>query len=1285
MANAEINNGLGHDGPQLPDAILKEVREISWTAHPDGTLQWIHPAATNLYGRRAEELMADSTLWSGAVHPEDQPWVQQQFAEFLLHFEELGHEELGHEELGHEELGHEEIGHEEIGHEENACLNREFRVIDTQQNTHVVHDQVHCSRSAEGSLVVVGMTHMQKPQRGSETSFDTALRDAEAVYHSLVESLPLSVLRKDSRGRIQYANAQACDQLGVSVAELIGKTDFDLFPADLAKKYMTDDRRVMQSGELYHNVERHQLGTDKIIHAEVWKAPVHSAAGDVVGIQVMFWDVSDQKDAEHQIEFEKFLLATLLETVPDSVYFKDSDSRFIRLSQSCASKFGLAEPREALGKSDADFFSIEHSRKALADERRIMETGQAILADIEHETFGDGSETWCSTTKVPLKDKKGNVIGTFGISRDVTRQKQAEQGLARERDLLKTIIDNVPDLIYVKDRAGRFVTANAALLRLLKLDSPAELVGKNDYDFSPPELACNYVADDQIVMRTRESLLDREESHKAKSGDDIWLLTTKVPLVDEHGVVNGVVGIGHDITARKQAEREILNAKEVADRANRAKSDFLANMSHEIRTPMNAIIGMTELVLDTKLDDYQRKYLSMVEESGDALLGVINDVLDFSKIEAGKLELEERAFDLRESLGDAIGSFAPRAHEKHLELAFRVDPHVPRFVVGDAGRLRQVMNNLIGNAVKFTHAGEVLVHVSDLPATQGEVRLEISVRDTGIGIPKEKHGAIFGEFEQADTSTTRRYGGTGLGLSISSRLVKLMGGQIELSSQLDQGSDFHFQLSLKRAPDGIEEQQERGVVVVGGTRVLVVDDNETNLMILDEMLSNWGMVPFLANSAEMALKELQRADAREEHISLVVTDVNMPVMNGYEFIAEMRRLVGFTDSQVIVLTSGGRDGDGDVRNQLAIAERLMKPVKQSDLFDSIVRCLGVAEPEDFVLDVETSEDTGLGELKILLAEDNVINQRLAVGVLEKHGHHVTTVKDGREALEVSLQQEFDVLLMDIQMPIMDGIDATSAIRAREAKTGRHLPIIAMTAHAMKGDREKCLSVGMDEYVAKPIRVGMVLEKLAAVLGLAAENASNSKPADSQLSDSQPPDSQPAGSESVECQKPQHSGLEQPVRATGEFGLFPEVGKVVRHGRDAAAARKTASIPALMSALPQPEDGEAISWSQARQAVGGDEKLLRDLLRVYLGESNSLLGSVQRAIQRNDRDEILRAVHTYKGASLSVGAIHAHQLAREMEDALLAGDVRDPQQIYERLRLASNHVIADAEVYLATEG
>ena len=1221
MVNAETKNGLGHAGPLLPDAILALVREISWTASTDGTLQWIHSAAKNLYGHSAEDLLASPELWADAIHPEDRAWVRQQFLDLV------------------------EAGDAS----DRECLDREYRVVDAQQEIHLVREQVYCDRSKRDAVVVVGLTCMQE-NRGN---FESALRDAEAVYHSLVESLPLSVLRKDARGRIQYANAQACEQIGVSISELIGKTDFDLFPADLAKKYMADDRRVIQSGQLHHNVERHQVGNGKTIHVEVWKAPVYSALGDVVGIQAMFWDVSDQKDAEHQIEFEKFLLATLLETVPDSVYFKDSDSRFIRLSNSCAAKFGLTDPRDALGKSDADFFSLEHSRKTLADERGIMTTNQAILADIEHETFGDGSEKWCSTTKVPLKDKKGKVIGTFGISRDVTHQKQAEQELGRERDLLKTIIDNVPDLIYVKDRSGRFVTANEALLRLLQLDRPDQIVGKNDYDFSPPEMACNYVADDQIVMRTGEPLLDREESHHAEAGDVIWLLTTKVPLMDDSGVVSGVVGIGHDITARKKAERELLTAKEIADRANRAKSDFLANMSHEIRTPMNAIIGMTELVLDTKLDDYQRKYLSMVQESGEALLVVINDVLDFSKIEAGKLEIEERIFDIRESLGDAIRSFAVKAHFKKLELAFRVDPHVPRFVVGDIGRLRQVLNNLIGNAIKFTDDGEVLVQVSDLPAPQGEVCLSISVRDTGIGIPPDKRHAIFNEFEQADTSTTRRYGGTGLGLSISSRLVRLMGGEIELSSEMDAGSNFHFQVSMKRAPDGIEQQHERGVVVVGGTRVLVVDDNETNLMILDEMLSNWGMIPCLANSAEMALKELQRADAGEEPFALVVTDVNMPEMNGYELVAEMRCQAEFSETQVVVLTSGGRDGDGELREQLRISERLMKPTKQSELFDSIVRCLGVTVPEDADEGSNLELGPDLGQLKILLAEDNVINQRLAIGVLEKYGHEVTTVQDGREALEITQLVDFDVVLMDIQMPIMDGIDATRAIRKRELETGQHLPIIAMTAHAMKGDSEKCLASGMDDYLAKPMRFGTLLEKLANVLKMGSGQSV------AMASAGQSPSLTESLTESLA------NADDSPLEAT----------EAIQTGTESTESTS-------------PDEGQSsdrsIAWSQARQAVGGDETLLRDLLRAYLGETNSLLNGVRRAVQKQDQNEILRAVHTYKGASLSVGAIRVYELAREIETALVAGDLGGVEQIYDRLRSASDQVVAEAEAFLATD-
>ncbi len=658
MADADIGIEKKSSKPltrRIPENLLREVTEVSWVASPDGRLVTIHPAASNIYACSAEELVGGTVRPIQFVHPDDLSRYKDYISKTLA----------------------------------SGSGRCQYRVVNTNQVARWVVD-VATTAQENGSQLIHGLTRIIDDQHHVEM----ALRDSEAVYFSLVESLPLSVLRKDSKGRIQYANARACENMGKSVEELIGKTDFDLFPADLARKYSSDDREVLLTGKLHHDVERHQAPGNQQIHVEVWKAPVHSVRGEVVGIQVMFWDVSRQMNAEHQVEFEKFLLAKLLETVPDSVYFKDADSRFIRISQSCAEKFGIKDPKEAIGKSDADFFAAEHAHKALADEREIMKTGQPVLALIERETYDVAKdsdrkdrkrssleayketprETWSSSTKVPLHDKNGRVIGTFGISRDVTQQIQAEHELARERDLLRTIIDNVPDLIYVKDRAGRFVIANASLLKLLKLESNEQLKGKTDYDFSPPELACNYVADDQNVMRSGEPLLDREESHQAKDGQPLWLLTTKVPLSNKMGDVIGVVGIGHDTTARILAAQEILAAKEIADKANQAKSDFLANMSHEIRTPMNAIIGMTDLVLDTKLDPNQRNYLSMVQESGEALLGLINDILDFSKIESGKMEIDKHLFDVSESLGDMLKSLALKAHGKGLELAFRSSP-----------------------------------------------------------------------------------------------------------------------------------------------------------------------------------------------------------------------------------------------------------------------------------------------------------------------------------------------------------------------------------------------------------------------------------------------------------------------------------------------------------------------------------------------------------------------------------------------------------------------------------
>lgn len=1180
--------GPHNEVTEVLQSLLRSIDEAVWAFTPDfQQCLFVNPATEQIFDATKDQLQANpQALWAN-VHPEERGAINA----FLEKIRKAGRAE------------------------------KQVRLVPQDGTIKHVRINAKLVRNAQQQpLRIEAVTiDLTSKQRATE-----AYRDADAAYRALVESLPISVTRKDCEGRIQFANERFCQQAKKSLEDLLGKTDFDLFPAHLARKYRHDDQTVLKTGQVHHAIEEHETG-DQTIFVEVFKAPMRDQQKNIVGVQVMYWDVTEHRRASSEAQYQKFLLDTLLTHIPDAIYFKDQNSCFIRLSDSLAEKLQLRSTAEAIGKTDLDFFSRDHALQALADERKVMSTGEPIIGKLECETYADGrQDTWCETTKLPLRDATGMVTGTFGISRDVTQQIRAERELARERDLLRTIINHSPDLIFVKDRVGRFLTANEAFYKLHGMQSAEEMIGKSDFDLLPLETVCHIVADDQIVMRSGQPLLHQEDIFCDSQGQESWYSTTKVPIRNRDGQVIGLVGIVHDITSHKRTTRELLDAKNAADAANRAKSDFLANMSHEIRTPMNAIIGMTELLQDTAIDDHQREYLAMVQASGDALLAIINDILDFSKIEAGKLELDSVPFDVRECLGDTMKTLGLRAHAKKLELAFRVDPQVPQRLCGDQGRLRQIIVNLVGNAIKFTETGEVVVELKCAAPLNGQIRLQVTVRDTGIGIPKEKQSRIFDEFEQVDSSTTRRFGGTGLGLAISSRLVALMGGEIWLESEPGVGSQFTFTVLMDRVKN--QSKSLGNLVVVGGTRVLIVDDNATNRQILCEMLKNWGIVAVAADSAAAGIDAVNKATVAGKPFDLILSDVQMPHVDGFQFAEQLRQSQQSQSIPMIMLTSGGRIGDASRRMKLNISERLIKPVKQSELFDSIVRVLGVnsAEPE---ADAEAHNLATVDQqrpLRVLLAEDNIVNQRLAIGVLEKHGHQVTVVNNGQAAIEALAEQTFDLVLMDVQMPVLDGMEATRRIRQEEETTGLHQPIIAMTAHAMKGDREACLEAGMDEYIAKPIRISAMLEKFVTVMNRFSE-------------------SNPENARQVRQPEPEQATSQAPASLTMEH---------------------------------------AIDWQRATAVVGGDPQLLREITTVFINEQQGLLRSIHQACKSKNYDQLFRTAHTLKGASASVAANSAKRVAGMLEQAAKTGDQEVIAGLVSDLEVQLQAVVADIRRHYA---
>lgn len=824
-------------------------------------------------------------------------------------------------------------------------------------------------------------------------------------------------------------------------------------------------------------------------------------------------EVTERQRVEKTLRQKEAEFRELYDDAPVAYHELDTQGRFVRVNNKERALLGYTLD-EMLGRSVLDFVVNPGLARSSLTAKLC---GEVPLRPFERlYRKKDGTLLPVLIEDRLVRDSEGRVIGIRSALHDITERKQAEEALRRSEQKLSLHVQQMQLGVIEWNLSFQVTEWNPAAERIFGY-SRSEALGKHA-TFILPE------SERHLVDRSWSELLAQTggtqsiNENSTKDGHVITCQWHSTPLIDKEGHTIGAASLVADITKSKKAEAELLKAKEAAESANRSKSEFLANMSHEIRTPMNGIMGMTELALDTNLSGEQREYLEIVKSSADSLLTVIDDILDFSKIEAGRLALDPIDFSLRESLGETLKTLAFRAHQKGLELVGHVLPEVPDALVGDPGRLRQIVVNLVGNAIKFTERGEVVVEVAvaeprAVPADRtvsvsGEILshekaripLEFSVADTGIGIAEEKQRVIFDAFSQADGSTTRRYGGTGLGLTISNRLAQMMGGRLWVESQAGVGSTFRFtaQLGVQAVPVPPPAWLSANIE---NLRVLVVDDNATNRRILVEMLSHWRMRPVAVENAARALAALADAQRKGEPFPLLLTDVNMPEMDGFMLAEEICRTRSSLETaaelpKIIMLTSAGIHGDSERSRRLGVAAYLTKPVRQSELLNALMMVVGArvespaplksekveTAPPDRVLSVNRTA------LRILLAEDNAVNQRLAVRLLEKQGHAVAVAGTGRAALFLLEKEHFDLVLMDVQMPEMDGMEATQAIRSIEAEIangtklssshstfGRHraagtrIPIVAMTAHAMVGDRERCLAAGMDSYISKPVQ------------------------------------------------------------------------------------------------------------------------------------------------------------------------------------------------------------------------
>ena len=819
------------------------------------------------------------------------------------------------------------------------------------------------------------------------------------------------------------------------------------------------------------------------------------------------------RSAEAELRYERGLLRTLIDNLPDAIYVKDSACRKTIANLTDVHNMGRTSEAEVLGKNDFDLFPADVAVTFFADDRSVIETGRPVLNREEYFIDAQGRKSWLLTSKLPLKNDEGQIIGLVGIGRDITLRKRAEAAVLASEVRFRSLFENVKEGLYQSTPEGRLITVNPAFVAMFGYDSADQMLGLD----VTQALYVNPADRKKMteIFRTDGEVRGAELRLLKKSGEEMLGLENARAVLDDQGTLLYYEGTLVDITDRKHAEnmliqqsheleqannrllqsnaeaeeqaqllklqaQELIAAREVALEASRLKSEFVANMSHEIRTPMNGIIGMTSLLLDTDLSAEQREYAEIVRRSGDSLLTVINDILDFSKIEAGKLTIEHIDFDLVSVVEGTVEILALQAQEKGLELACLLDCEVLRGLRGDPGRVRQILTNLVGNAIKFTEKGEITVSAFVQAESEANVVVRFTVSDTGIGVSEDEKKRIFRSFSQADGSTTRKYGGSGLGLSISKQLVEMMGGTIGVDSEQGKGSTFWWTATFEKQPaDRMQVQRRTGLA---GLRCLIVDDNKTNRTIVHHYITSWGLGNGSAESGPRALEIMRGAVRAGSPYHLAILDMQMPGMDGLELARTIKADPDLAKTRLILLTSMGNQ-NVVLMEEAGFTASLAKPIRQSQLFD----CIAEVMADTLALSGDGGNGKaakGIGSevvapptvkaavkqksrLRILVAEDNSVNRKVAVRMIEKLGYTADIAVNGVEALNAVSLIPYHIVFMDCQMPEMDGFEATGEIRRIEG-SGRHTAIVAMTANVLQGDKEKCLAAGMDDYVAKPI-------------------------------------------------------------------------------------------------------------------------------------------------------------------------------------------------------------------------